>query len=548
LVGIMKPAALALFLCLLGAWGAMARSSAIADERPGQKPPPAVNVAAVMEKIKAGERLEKIEALGKLERAALDKQLGDHKAAAIELCARLLRDEDADVANAAGEVLSWLDADAVPLLVVALQSDNADAQSRAASALSSIASRSRPPSDKLDAAVPHLAKLLDGGAKSARHNAFYALSEMGPRAIPYMIDALDAEEYFQWVLMRGFVRHGEQSVEPLCIALRTGDAATRRNAAFMLFHISWRAPEVLPVLESKALGPLIAAIDDGDPLARSRAIDTLGRMKGRAKPALDRLIATLKQPDAPLLSIADAVGRIGPEAKHLDELFDAVERIRPESTNERERAAAKFGAAIAAVGETGVDRVIRALDDRREMARNTAMHALWNLGPQAAPAVPAIVEKLNEGNDFAPHVLGAIGPKAEEAIPHLIRRLGHDEWARPRSGFTIMHHSACAQALTAIGPAALPALLEGLKQDDDLVQAGCLAALEELDREAMVPLSAIEPLLRDGHPVVRGLAMRALVKHGEATVVAPLLERLLKDLNPAVARAAKQHLDELARP
>jgi HEAT repeat protein len=90
--------------------------------------------------------------------------------------------------------------------------------------------------------------------------------------------------------------------------------------------------------------------------------------------------------------------------------------------------------------------------------------------------------------------------------------------------------------------------LEGLKQDDDLVQAGCLAALEELDREAMVPLSAIEPLLRDGHPVVRGLAMRALVKHGEATVVAPLLERLLKDLNPAVARAAKQHLDELACP
>ena len=34
-----------------------------------------------------------------------------------------------------------------------------------------------------------------------------------------MIDALDAEDYFHQPMMRGFVRHGKRSVEPLCKAV-----------------------------------------------------------------------------------------------------------------------------------------------------------------------------------------------------------------------------------------------------------------------------------------------------------------------------------------
>jgi HEAT repeat protein len=374
---------------------------------------------------------------------------------------------------------------------------------------------------------------------------------MGPRAIPHMMDELDAEEYFQWVMMRAFVRHGEKSVEPLCKSLRAGNVTTRRNAGFMLFHISWRSPGALPALESKALGPLTEAIADDDQQVRAWAIDTLGRMERRAKPALDKIVAALEQPGAPFKSIADAASRIGPEAKHLEALLNGAERMAAAATttNDRGRAVGAFGPAIAAVGDAGVDRVIRALDDRREAVRETAMWALYYLGPKAAPAVDAVIGKLNAGERLAAEVLTVIGPKAEAAVPHLIRRLEHDEWARPRSGLSLMHHSSCARALAAIGRPAMPALVAGLKHEDDLVRAGCVVALEEMDLKAMVPLSAIEPLCSDENPIIRGHAMKALVKHGlPKERLLPILNRLQEDANRAVAAAARRELAQLGPP
>jgi HEAT repeat protein len=533
--------------CWIGCLGQL-----VGDDRQSTN---AQNVSAVLKKIETGDRQEKLAALGQLRYSAAHKKLEDHKASTIKLYALLLQSKDSEVADAACDVLSWLDAEAVPPLVEALQSKDERVQSNAARALSAIASLNKSQLDQMDVAIPHLAKLLASKAdakrqSAARHNAFYAISELGPSAIPHMIAALDAEEYFQSVMMKGFVRHGEKSVGPLCKVLRTGDVTIRRNAAFMLFHISWQARDAMAALQSTALGPLTEAIEDDDPQVRSRAIDTLGRMEHRAKPALDKMIAALQQPNAPFKSIADAAGRIGPEAKHLEALFDGAEQMAKAATsmNDRERARGAFGPAVAAIGEAGVGRVIRALDDRREAVRETAMWALYYLGPKAAPAMPTLIAKLNDGDTLAPEVLGAIGPKAEAAIPHLIRRLEHDEWARPRSGFAIIHHSACARALARIGSPAIPALREGLKHKNDLVRAGCVIALEEMDVKAMVPLSAIEPRCRDEHPIVRAHAMLALVKHGLAEEqLAPILIRLQDDAHYGVASIARRELVRLGR-
>jgi HEAT repeat protein len=539
--------AAAMLACVVGhAMGCGHRS--LADDGPPKQP---VDVAAVLKTVEDGDRGEKLAALGRLRQAAIQDQLGDHKKNVIKQCTELMQRKDSDLAEAACGVLSWLDAEAVQPLVEALQSKDLRVRSDAARLISSIVSRHPSQVGKMDAAIPHLAKLLDGkpdAANTARHNAFYAISQLGPRAIPHMIAALNAEEYFQWVMMKGFVRHGEKSIEPLCKALRTGDVTTGRNAAFMLFHISWRAPDVLPVLEEKALGPLTEAIGDDDQLVRSTAIDTLGRMERRAKPALEKIIGALDQPDAPFASIADAARRIGPEVKHLGALLEGAERMTAAATsaNDRQRARGAFGPAIAAIGEAGVKGVIRALDDRREEVRQTAMWALFYLGPKAAPAVSAVIRKLNDGDELAPPVLGAIGPKAEAAIPHLIRRLEQDEWAQPRSMFGLIHHSPSAEALAAIGRSAVSALLEGLKHKDDLVKAGCLIALVKMDPKAMVSLSAIEPLCRHERPIIRVTAMRALVQFGLAKErLKPILERMQVDAHPGVAHAAKKELTRL---
>jgi HEAT repeat protein len=524
--------------------------SLLADDGPPKKP---ADVAALLKQVAEGGRGGKLAALGVLRQAAVHEQLGEHKKGVIKQCAELMYSKDGELSEAACDVLSWLDAEAVPPLVEALQSKDLRVRSDAARLISSIASRYRSQAEKMDAAIPHLARLLEGKADSAdtaRHNAFYAMAELGPRAIPHMIARLDAEEYFQRVMMEGFVRHGEKSVEPLCKALRTGDVATRQGAAFMLFQISWRAPDVLPALERKALGPLTEAIGDTNQLVRSRAIDTLGRMEGRAKPALEKIIAALEKPGAPFYSIAGALGRIGPEPKHLEALLDGAERMAAAATsdNDRQRARGAFGEAIAAVGGAAVDRVIGALDDRREAVRETAMWALYYLGPKAAKAVPAVIGKLNGGDRLAPEVLGAIGPAAEAAVPHLIRRLEHDEWAQPRRGFAIMHDSAAGRALSAIGRPAIPALQAGLKHENDLVKAGCVIALEEMDVKAMVPLAAIEPLCGDENAIVRAHAMLALVKHGLAEErLAPILLRLQDDAHRGVAEVARRELVRLRR-
>lgn len=524
--------------CVAGA------SSAARGEDPQQRETaPAENVAQLLEIVQHGKGQSRLDALEYVEQAALHNRLGEHKLDVIERCADLLDDPSADLANAACDVLAWLDEDAAPALVRVMQSNNADAQSRAALALSSIASRSKADLEKLDIAIPHLAKLLDGGPKSARHNAFYAISALGPKAIPYMIEQLDAEDYFQEVMRKGFVRHGEKAVEPLSEALRDGKATTRRNAARMLFFLSWQAPEALPAIERKALGSLTAAVDDKDPLVREAALDTLGRMGVRAKPALPTIFAALARDDALFISIAEAIRGIGPEAKHLAALLTAPDRVGP--AVDPDRAISAFGAAAAAAGEVAVQPSIAALEVDGERVPKTAMYALFYLGPKAAPAISKLIERLDDGDPFAAQILGAIGPAAKEAVPHLIRRLADGEWGRPRSGFAIYHRSVYANALAAIGAPALPAVLKGLEHEDALVRAGCLVALEHMERDVMVPVSAIKPLLDDKHPVIRGQALLALVKHADAETLKPILERLRDDPHRGVARNARRYLDEL---
>jgi HEAT repeat protein len=239
---------------------------------------------------------------------------------------------------------------------------------------------------------------------------------------------------------------------------------------------------------------------------------------------------------------------IGPEIKHLDKLFAGAEVIfrATKSEGDRDIAVSGFGEAIAAAGEEGVDRVIRGLGDEREGARRASMWALYFLGPKGAKAVPVVIRKLNEGDTRAIDVLGAIGPKAKDAVPHLIRRLEKDEWAHPRSGRSLIHHSASAQALTAIGPAAIPALVDGLKHKNELVVVGCMIALAKMGAKAKVPPAPLVPHTRHDNAIIRYHAMLALVKHGlPKDDLTPILARLQKDSHPVVAFTARKELERL---
>jgi HEAT repeat protein len=72
----------------------------------------------------------------------------------------------------------------------------------------------------------------------------------------------------------------------------------------------------------------------------------------------------------------------------------------------------------------------RALEDENLRVRQTAAVALGQIGPEAAPAVPALVKTLAHSDDVlrrqAAAALGRIGPAAREALPAL-RKARQDE-------------------------------------------------------------------------------------------------------------------------
>jgi hypothetical protein len=104
---------------------------------------------------------------------------------------------------------------------------------------------------------------------------------------------------------------------------------------------------------------------------------------------------------------------------------------------------------------TTLPELIAVLQDDDDAARLTAAWALKDMGPQAEPAVPALIENLHfyhsDVREAVAYALGEIGPGAKPAVPELIDVLQNDDVLTVRR--------AAAYALGQIGDAsAIPAL------------------------------------------------------------------------------------------
>ena len=119
---------------------------------------------------------------------------------------------------------------------------------------------------------------------------------------------------------------------------------------------------------------------------------------------------------------------------------------------------------VAAQGDLSaqIEKNIKALKnpDSDPTVKRLAAEALRQIGPAAAPAVPALIETLKDTDPtakwLAADALGAIGPAAAPAIPALVEVLKD-------KGANSLARAGAASALGAIGPAAIPALMEVFK-------------------------------------------------------------------------------------
>ena len=139
-----------------------------------------------------------------------------------------------------------------------------------------------------------------------------------------------------------------------------------------------------------------------------------------------------------------------------------------------------------------------------------ALYALFEIGPQAAEAVPALVRMLNQrGEDddrgAVAAALGGIGPGARAAVPALEKLLADDD-QRIRS--------ASARALSRIDPtvaAAVAALVEALDSES---AADACESLGRMGSVAKAALPALEAKVRqwEKDERLRAAAAEALKK------------------------------------
>lgn len=183
------------------------------------------------------------------------------------------------------------------------------------------------------------------------------------------------------------------------------------------------AVELLALIggRDKAVTPtLLGALDDPDPLFREMVISSIGSYLGDADIVLPRLEQImLDQRNSPIVrsEAARVIGRYESRAVcYESSLLQALQDTEPDVRAYAARSLARIGAPA----DDAVPLLIALLDD--PLTKDHAIIALGEFGPDAAPAVPRLIEIASDRFDpwrFATMTLGQIGPPATDALPML---------------------------------------------------------------------------------------------------------------------------------
>jgi HEAT repeat protein len=160
------------------------------------------------------------------------------------------------------------------------------------------------------------------------------------------------------------------------------------------------------------------------------------------------------------------------------------------------------------------ERLAQQLTASEVAVRREAAHQLNRLGPAAKPALPALIKALEDEDkqvwSSAVAVIATLGPEAKDAIPVLIAAFDSrsQRGRRARDSRQILMRNS--YALTRIGPAAVPPLLEALRQEDAGLRTGAARALGPMGAAAREAVPLLINNLADGRDPVRDEAMTAL--------------------------------------
>jgi HEAT repeat protein len=293
----------------------------------------------------------------------------------------------------------------------------------------------------------------------------------------------------------------------------------------------------------------------------------------QAKAAVPAILGLFDDEDPFMRELAVwTVGTIGPEAKA------AVPKLIPLLGDDNEDIRLRASVSLGHIGGPAVPAALKALEHKKALVRYWAAYALERMGPQARPAVGALVDVLTNDEDFdargaAASALGAIGPHAAAqtaltsalkdreprvrilAAEALVRFEKKPETAVALLGKELQTNKIAnlrkeaAEAVGRLGVAGKPlvdSLRAALADKDTDVRIAVGEALWLVTKQTDETLPVLCEALKDDDADSRKSAGEALAKIGPAAKAAlPVLARALKDDDDAVRKAAAQAMRKI---
>ena len=164
-----------------------------------------------------------------------------------------------------------------------------------------------------------------------------------------------------------------------------------------------------------------------------------------------------------------------------------VERLKKGEADKDQAAAARAIQAFGPDALPAIPALIEMLDDRSPEFRNMVAGVLCSLGPNAKSAVPELIKQLKEKRAYEPRlvmeILGFIGPDAKDSVPLLTKSL-EDPVSR----------DVAIEALCNIGPASKEAI--------PAIRRLALDAIATREKDPKAPVFFLEELHKLGPDVV----------------------------------------------
>ncbi len=457
--------------------------------------------------------------------------LAEEPAPSVEKLTQKLASKERDVRREAAYQLGRLGPAAKPALSALLTALHDEDKQVWAFALSAIAALGPDATDAIPALIEELNSKRARGQRDPRQGVIryaHALTCIGPAAVPPLIEALGADDIglrMGATLALGSMGKEARAAVPALIKNLTAREDFARDET--VAALGKMGPDAAP--------PLLVALNDSDPLRRAGALLALALLDapvGEAASQVEQLVA--KETDPLVRSAAlTALPKLGMEPQRC------VKILLPAITSEDEalrHAGINALLSTRALRKAALPPLSELLKDANPAIRERAARVLGRMGPDAAGALPALLEATRAagGATAFSEALAQVGPAALPLLLEALQKGNAEESAWILS------------ALRGFGPPAVSVLSEALKQPNPVTRAAAAGALGGMGRDAIAAVNPLFVLAGEADPSVQAAALRALVAlHADSDHLKPLLQTALANPNADVRKAAAAGLAAL---